>query len=134
LYALRALLLASVFLGFTLVWLAWAVVPPWLLYSLVTGLALYVVAAALALRGVSAGYWLGLALAFAVLAVSLPAPAHLAFVARGMLMESAVFLLGSAAQLLYIAPLPQVYSSTKTTFSTPVTASFNSFAKALLAT
>jgi hypothetical protein len=73
LYALRALLLASVFLGFALVWLAWAVVPPWLLYSLVTGLALYVVAAALALRGVSAGYWLGLALAFAVLAVSLPA-------------------------------------------------------------
>jgi hypothetical protein len=102
LYALRALLLASVLLGFALVWLAWAVVPPWLLYSLVTGLALYVVAAALALRGVSAGYWLGLALAFAVLAVSLPAPAHLAFVARGMLMESAVFLLGSAAQLLYI--------------------------------
>ena len=86
-----------------MVGLAWAVVPPWLLDSLLTGLVLYAAAAALAYRGVAAGYWLGLVLAFVTLAVSAPAPAHLMFIARGMVLESAVFILGSLAQILYIA-------------------------------
>ncbi|MEM2024189.1 MAG: hypothetical protein QXG69_05320 [Candidatus Caldarchaeum sp.] len=100
---LRLLLLISCFLGFLLVYMAWSIVPPWLLGALLSGLAGFVAATALAYRGKAVGYWLGFILALVVLAVSIPAPAHIQFLLHGMFLQSTVFVAGNMLQILYIA-------------------------------
>nr|BAJ48242.1 conserved hypothetical protein [Candidatus Caldarchaeum subterraneum] len=100
---LRNLLAATTVLGLVFVATAWRIVPSWLLTMLLIGLSGFVAATALAFLGKRAGYWLGMALAVTVLAISLPAPAHIFFLTSGRVLESGIFLVGNLLQIIYVA-------------------------------
>lgn len=94
-------------LGVVFLSVALPVVPPWLAAALSAGFAGFIAATALAFMGKKIGYWIGLILAILVLAVALPAPAHLLFITSGRITESAIFIVGSVLQIIYITAFIQ---------------------------
>ncbi|MEM4494700.1 MAG: hypothetical protein QXE96_02740 [Candidatus Caldarchaeum sp.] len=100
---LRILLAATSVLGVVFIATAWRIVPPWLLSMLLIGFTGFVAATVLAFLDRAEGYWLGMVLAVTVLAISLPAPAHIFFLTSGRALESGIFLVGNLLQIVYVA-------------------------------
>ena len=97
---------ASALLGLLLLYEAAPLVPRWLLASLATGEAAYAICALGVARGVRGAYFAILALAFLVLAVSLPQPAHYAFATSGDIGAFAIFAIGSLLQGSLLVMIP----------------------------
>ncbi|MEM0441141.1 MAG: hypothetical protein QXF45_06145 [Candidatus Caldarchaeum sp.] len=104
---LKTLLVISLMIGGVFLFVALPVVPPWLAISLSIGFIGYLAAVVLVFSGKRIGYWIGLVLAITVLAVSLPAPAHLFFITSGRIVESTIFIAGNIIQIIYIAAFIQ---------------------------
>jgi hypothetical protein len=108
--SLRRLIDVSVYLsvawGIVLLYQLYYAVPSWLFFSVVVGWLAYLGTAVLVAFGRRMAYPLVLVLAILTLAVSLPQPEHLAFVAAGLSLASITFLLGSALQLILLVLVP----------------------------
>lgn len=109
--AIQALIVASTILGVGLLIEINSVVPPEVFDFIALGWALFVVDSLLTFVRPTISYYLGLILAVLGLSASLPQSAHWAFIENGLLIPSAIFVTGSAFQVLIIALV--VYYSIK---------------------
>jgi len=104
--AIDDIVYATVCLGFVLLYVANGVVPGWLLASLFFGVFLYGLAALAVIKRYPWAYYLVMALAVLVLAVSLPQPEHYAFATNGEALPFLVFALGGAMQVALLILIP----------------------------
>ncbi len=100
--AIQVLIVASSFLGVALLIEINSVVPPDVFDFVAVGWALFVVDGVLTFVRPVISYYLGLVLAVLALSASLPQSAHWAFIENGLLIPSAIFVTGSAFQVLII--------------------------------
>ncbi|MGP8125576.1 MAG: hypothetical protein ACLQEQ_06900 [Nitrososphaerales archaeon] len=110
--AIQVLIVASSFLGVALLIEINSVVPSDVFDFVAVGWALFVVDGVLTFVRPVISYYLGLVLAVLALSASLPQSAHWAFIENGLLIPSAIFVTGSAFQVLIIVLV--VYYSFKT--------------------
>ncbi len=104
--AIDIMVYATVALGLLFVYVASGLVPSWLLASLVVGEVAYCVAALAVWRGFRRAYYVVVALALLVLAVSLPQPEHYSFATNGEIGQFLIFASGSALQLCLLVMIP----------------------------
>jgi hypothetical protein len=92
----------SVLLGPFLLVQVFGLVPGFLFDSLLLGWLAYLGVALAMLRGLRISYYLSALLALLVLLVSLPEPAHYAFISEGKLLAAATFVIGDVLQVVVI--------------------------------
>ena len=109
--AIQALIVASSVLGIALLYEINSVVPPDVFDFVALGWALFVVDSALTFVRPVISYYFGLVLAVLALSASLPQSAHWSFIENGLLVPSAIFVTGSAFQVLIIVLV--IYHSIK---------------------
>ncbi len=95
----------SLVLALILLYLTFGIVPAWLYASLTTGTVAYALAFAGVVKRVRASYVAAGFLAVLILAVSLPAPAHMQFITRGMIVQASIFIIGSVLQIIILSAL-----------------------------
>ena len=100
--AIQVLIIASAILGVALLWEIRSMVPANVLEIVTVGWILFVVDSALTFLKPTPSYYFGLVLAVLALSSSLPQSAHWAFIENGVLVPSAIFIAGSAMQVLII--------------------------------
>ncbi len=100
------LIYLSVALGIVLLPQLYLSVPTWLFYSVFGGWLAYVIVALIAATGREIAYPLALILSLLTLLVSLPQPEHYSFVAAGLSLASAIFIIGSTLQLALLVLIP----------------------------
>jgi hypothetical protein len=100
------LIYVSVGFGVVLLLQLYVLVPRWLFYSVLAGWAAYLLVAIIAATGRKIAYPLAFILAILTLAVSLPQPEHYSFVAAGMALASATFVIGSILQVALLILIP----------------------------
>ena len=104
--AIDLLVYASVALGLLFVYVASGLVPSWLLGSLVAGEIAYGATAVAVWRGYKRAYYVVVALALLVLAVSLPQPEHYSFATNGEIGQFLIFAAGSVLQICLLVMIP----------------------------
>ncbi len=100
--AIQSLIIFSTLLGILFLWQVYGVLPSIAFDLLAVGWGLFVVDSALTFVRPKIAYYLGLVLAILALATSLPQSTHYSFIQNGVLLPSATFVAGTAAQVLII--------------------------------
>jgi hypothetical protein len=118
-----ALVYLSVLLGVGLLIQINGVLPSEVFFSILGGWSVYLVAAIFVSRGYTKVYPLVLVLAVLTLAVSLPQPAHYAFVTNTQILAASTFIVGSALQICLIVLIPLFLMRRRRSATTVATAS-----------
>lgn len=96
----------SVALGVGLLIQVNGLLPSRVFFSILGGWSAYLIAAIFVWRGYAKAYPVVLVLAVLTLAVSLPQPAHYAFVTNTQILAASTFIVGSALQICLIVLIP----------------------------
>lgn len=96
---MRACLLATTMLGLVFILAVYRVVPTWLFTAITAGEAAYIAITAAALRGLSYATPAAAVMAAITLTAALTGRAHYVFIEEGLVLQSAIFITGSALQV-----------------------------------